>query len=190
MTHVFVAPHPNDIALSCGGLVASLRELGQAVTIINVFSGGSGGDYRRTTLGFGNKAVWPLTEAFRRDNIAADYDVKPSVRTGRPPWMADPERLDLTQERANTQARQFWQRAAWTRSANVTNVETDVRPVADAIGGQGSLEKIDWEAADVAALRKIEEERYAFFSDASVIFLDLPDAVYRGYDGDEQLLGE
>jgi len=48
MTHVFVAPHPNDIALSCGGLVASLRELGQAVTIISVFSGGSGGDYRRT----------------------------------------------------------------------------------------------------------------------------------------------
>ena len=44
MTHVFVSPHPDDIALSCGGLVASLRELGQAVTIICVFSGGAGGD--------------------------------------------------------------------------------------------------------------------------------------------------
>jgi len=26
MTHVFVAPHPDDVALSCGGLIASLRE--------------------------------------------------------------------------------------------------------------------------------------------------------------------
>ena len=39
MTHVFVSPHPDDIALSCGGLVASLRELGQNVTILTVFSG-------------------------------------------------------------------------------------------------------------------------------------------------------
>ena len=39
MTHVFVAPHPDDVALSCGGLIASLRELGQNVTIITVFSG-------------------------------------------------------------------------------------------------------------------------------------------------------
>ena len=40
MTHVFVAPHPDDAALSCGGLIASLRELGQNVAIITVFSGG------------------------------------------------------------------------------------------------------------------------------------------------------
>ena len=25
MTHVFVAPHPDDVALSCGGLIAGLR---------------------------------------------------------------------------------------------------------------------------------------------------------------------
>jgi LmbE family N-acetylglucosaminyl deacetylase len=194
MTHVFVSPHPDDIALSCGGLIASLRELGQNVTILTVFSGtsasGSGqiNEYQRAALGFGNKANWPLTEAFRRENIAAEYvvDVDPAHS---PPWMADPDRIELTQARANTQARQFWQRAAWTRSANITNVETDARPVADAMGGQGSLEKIDWQAADVMAMRKIEEERYAFFAECSVIFLDLPDAVYRGYDGDDQLLG-
>ena len=40
-----------------------------------------------------------------------------------------------------------------------------------------------------AALRRLEEERYVYFSEASVIFLDLPDAVYRGYDGDAELLG-
>jgi LmbE family N-acetylglucosaminyl deacetylase len=103
--------------------------------------------------------------------------------------MADPDRIDLTQQRANTQARQFWQRAAWTRSANITNIETDARPIADVIGGQGSLEKIDFAAADAAAIRRVEEERFAFFSECSLIFLDLPDAASRGYDGDDQLLG-
>jgi hypothetical protein len=159
------------------------------VTIITVFSGGSGGDYRRTTLGFGNKAVWPLTEAFRRDNIAADYEVTPSVTTGRPPWMADPDRLDLTQERANTQARQFWQRAAWTRSANVTATATDARPVADAIAGQATADLVDWANADETALRKAEEERFAFLMETSVVFMDLPAAQSRGYAGDDQLLG-
>ena len=194
MTHVFVAPHPDDIALSCGGLIASLRELGQNVTILTVYSGSGAGasaptDHQRAALGFGNKANWPLTEAFRRDNIAADYAVDPTP-AGNPPWMADPERIEQTQQRANTQARQFWQRAAWTRSANITNVETDARPVADSIGGQGSLEPIDFGAADAMAMRKIEEERYAYFAETSVIFLDLPDAVFRGYEGDDQLLGE
>jgi LmbE family N-acetylglucosaminyl deacetylase len=194
MTHVFVSPHPDDIALSCGGLVASLRELGQNVTVLTVFSGsttaGNGHmtDYQRAALGFGTKANWPLTEAFRRDNIAPDYELTPAAG-GAPPWMADPERIELTQERANTQARQFWQRAAWTRSANITNLESDARPIADAVGGQGSLEPIDFAAADAMTVRKLEEERYAFFAELSVIFLDLPDAVYRGYEGDSQLLG-
>src|SRR5215208_5212067 len=94
MTHVFVGPHPDDIALSCGGLVASLRELGQNVTILTVFSGSSAGngsltDYQRAALGFGTKANWPLTEAFRRDNIAADYQVA-ATAAGAPPWLADP----------------------------------------------------------------------------------------------------
>jgi LmbE family N-acetylglucosaminyl deacetylase len=195
MTHVFVSPHPDDIALSCGGLVASLRELGQNVTILTVFSGvgGSGNghtitSYRRAALGFGNKTNWPLTEAFRRDNIAPDYPVGVAAG-GAPPWQADPERIEITQQRANTQARQFWQRAAWTRSANITNEETDDRPVSDAVGGQGSLVPIDFDALDAMETRKVEEERYAFFAEASVIFLDLPDAVYRGYEGDDQLLG-
>ena len=46
MTHVFVAPHPDDVALSCGGLIASLRELGQTVTILTVFSGDGSADRR------------------------------------------------------------------------------------------------------------------------------------------------
>ena len=101
MTHVFVAPHPDDIALSCGGLVASLRELGQSVTILTVFSGASGGgrmsDYQRAALGFGGKANHPLSEAFRRENIAADYPVAVHVPDD-PPWAADPDRLEVTQQ--------------------------------------------------------------------------------------------
>jgi LmbE family N-acetylglucosaminyl deacetylase len=190
MTHVFVAPHPDDIALSCGGLVASLRDLGQNVTILTVYSGGGSGQlshFQRAALGFGNKTVWPLTEAFRRDNIAPDYELVPVA--GHAPWMADPERVELTQERANTQARQFWQRAAWTRTANITNVESEQRPLADSIGGQADLTGVDFASADAAAIRKAEEERFAFVMEASVVFLDLPDAVHRGYEGDDQLLG-
>ena len=193
MTHVFVSPHPDDIALSCGGLLASLRDLGQNVTILSVFSG-SGRDaslseYQRAALGFGNKTIWPLTEAFRRENIAPDFPVEPVAAGAPPPWTADPDRLEVTQDRANTQARQFWQRAAWTRSANIGNVETDDRPLADSIGGQGSQEQVDLSGIDAMAIRRLEEERFAFLMEASVIFLDLPDAVHRGYDGDDQLLG-
>ena len=42
MTHVFIAPHPDDVALSCGGLIASLRELGQNVAILTLYSGTGG----------------------------------------------------------------------------------------------------------------------------------------------------
>jgi LmbE family N-acetylglucosaminyl deacetylase len=193
VTHVIVSPHPDDAALSCGGLIASLRELGQTVTILTVYSGHAGGngsmsEYQRAALGFGNKAVWPNTEAFDRNDIEADYPVV-AGGTGRPLWQADPERIAVTQEWANTQARQFWQRAAWTRSANITNQETPDRPIADGVGGQGTLAVVDFDAADATAVRKAEDERYAWFMECSVIDLDLPDAVYRGYVEDDELLG-
>ena len=40
------------------------------------------------------------------------------------------------------------------------------------------------------ARRRVEDERFAYFAEASIVFLDLPDAVFRGYEGDEQLLGK
>ena len=86
MTHVFVAPHPDDVALSCGGLIASLRELGQNVTILTVFSGDGSADrltpYQREALGFGSKALWPNTEAFNR--------LRHRRPTGRPPRSSPP----------------------------------------------------------------------------------------------------
>ena len=89
MTHVFVAPHPDDVALSCGGLIASLRELGQTVTILTVFSGDGSADrltpYQREALGFGSKALWPNTEAFNRAGIPNDWPTAPA-------WSADDDR--------------------------------------------------------------------------------------------------
>ena len=193
MTHVFVAPHADDVALSCGGLIASLRELGQSVTILTVYSGGTGegtepSDYRRQALGFGTKTVWPNSQAFNRSDIAAEYPAQGSVGVAAP-WQADPDRVAVTQDRANTQARQFWQRAAWTRNANITNDKHADRPLRDDVPTQGTLVRFDFEASDANATRRIEDERYAYFVEAALVDLGLADAVHRGYEGDAALLG-
>ncbi len=202
MTHVFVAPHPDDAALSCGGLIASLRELGQNVTILTVFSGtgsgggngGNGGDltrYQREALGFGSKAVWPVTEAFNRAHIGADEPVygDPDVL---PAWAATESQLDATQADADAAAKRFWQRSSWYRRASIRNQSLAGQPVIDELSTQGAVltgERVDDAAAgDVMARRRLEDERFALFAEASVVFLDLPDAVFRGYEGDEQLL--
>src|SRR5439155_10734157 len=46
------------------------------------------------------------------------------------------------------------------------------------------------DAGEIAAGRRLEDERFAMFAEAGLINLDLPDAVYRGYEGDDQLLGD
>jgi LmbE family N-acetylglucosaminyl deacetylase len=193
MTHVFIAPHADDVALSCGGLIASLRELGQSVTILTVYSGGPAsdgetGDYQRVALGFGTKTLWPNSQAFDRSNITAEYPVASATGLGAA-WEADPERIAATQDRANTQARQFWQRAAWTRSANITNDAHEGRPLRDDVSTQGTLGGHDLALFDTAATRRIEDERYAYFAEAALVDLGLPDAIHRGYEGDAALLG-
>ena len=111
MTHVFIAPHPDDVALSCGGLLASLRELGQNVTILTLFSGTGGTErltpYQREALGFGSKAVWPVTEAFNRAHLRADVPEDASAA----PWAATAHGLDATQADADAAAKRFWQRS-------------------------------------------------------------------------------
>ncbi len=196
MTHVFVAPHPDDAALSCGGLIASLRELGQNVTILTVYSGSGTADdltaYQREALGFGTKALWPATEAFNRANLAADVPLLGSPDAA-PPWVADPDRLEATQADADAAAKRFWQRASWYRRASIRNESLAGQLVIDGLPTQGSvLGTAVVEAAsagDVMARRRLEDERYAYFAEASVVFLDLPDAVFRGYEGDAELLG-
>ena len=195
MTHVFVAPHPDDVALSCGGLVASLRELGQNVAILTLYSGsGSNGDlsaYQREALGFGSKAVWPVTEAFNRAHLEADYPVEDPAAT--PPWQASKASLEATQGEADAAAKRFWQRSSWYRRANIHNESLAGQPIIDDVSAQGAVmttERTDAaEAGDLMATRRLEDERYAAFAEVSMIWLDLPDAVFRGYEGDDQLLG-
>ena len=194
MTHVFVAPHPDDVALSCGGLIASLRELGQTVTIITVFSGeevdGSAPAgipvYEREALGFGSKTMWPSTEAFNRSSILPDY---PQV----PAWVAEDDRLEATQSDSDAAAKRFWQRSSWYRRASIRAESIAGQAVIDDLSTQGAVvtdEILDAAAAgDLIARRRMEDERYAYFAEASIVFLDQPDAVFRGYETEEQLLG-
>jgi LmbE family N-acetylglucosaminyl deacetylase len=193
MTHVFIAPHPDDVALSCGGLIASLRELGQNITIITVFSGDGSSDgltpYQREALGFGSKTMWPATEAFNRSDILADWPTAALV----PSWAADEDRLEATQADADAAAKRFWQRSSWYRRASVRNQSLADQMVIDDLPTQGAIytdEVMEAAAAgELMARRRIEDERFAYFAEASIVFHDLPDAVFRGYEGDDQLLG-
>jgi len=195
MTHVFIAPHPDDVALSCGGLIASLRELGQSVTILTLYSGTGDTNgltaYQREALGFGTKSVWPVTEAFNRAHLQADFPVDDPSAV--PPWQATKEQLDATQSDADTAARRFWQRSSWYRRANIHNAPLAGQPLMDDVSAQGAVlttERTEAaEAGDVSATRRLEDERYAAFAEVSIVWLDLPDAVFRGYLGDDELLG-
>jgi LmbE family N-acetylglucosaminyl deacetylase len=197
MTHVFVAPHPDDAALSCGGLIAGLRELGQNVAILTVFSGdGASGrltPYQREALGFGSKTIWPATEAFNRSSILSDYPAHPDPDDTLPPWRATADRLDATQADADAAAKRFWQRSSWYRRAEIHNTPLAGEPLMDDQPNQGAVmtdELMDQAAAgESMATRRLEDERYALFAEASLVFLDLPDAVFRGYEGDDELLG-
>ncbi len=193
MTHVFVAPHPDDVALSCGGLIASLRELGQNVAILTLYSGTGNAErltpYQREALGFGSKAVWPATEAFNRAHLQADFPDDADAA----PWAATKDRLDATQADTDAAAKRFWQRSSWYRRAQIHNQSMAGQAVMDDVAPQGALlttERMEAAAAgDTMAERRLEDERFAAFAETSIIFLDLPDAVFRGYEGDEQLLG-
>jgi len=194
MTHVFVAPHPDDVALSCGGLIASLRELGQNVAILTLYSGTGPTDrltpYQREALGFGSKAVWPVTEAFNRAHLEADFPADSAAA----PWQAAREDLDATQGDADAAARRFWQRSSWYRRANIHAESLAGQPLIDDVPAQGAVLTTELTEAAAAgetmATRRLEDERFAAFAEASIIWLDLPDAVFRGYEGDDQLLGE
>src|SRR3954468_18402100 len=171
MAHVFVAPHPDDVALSCGGLIASLRELGQNVTVLTVFSGsGSAGSnanngngltsYQREALGFGTKALWPATEAFNRSDIRADFPGGPADAE----WAADDDRLEATQADADASAKRFWQRASWYRRASIRNKSLAGQAVMDDVSTQGAIYTDDVvdaaSAGEIVAARRVEDERF------------------------------
>jgi len=196
MTHVFVAPHPDDVALSCGGLIASLRELGQNVTIVTVFSASGASEgvtpYQRDALGFGTKTLWPVTEAFNRSDILNDFPADPGDPDHLPPWAATEARLEATQADADAAAKRFWQRSSWYRRASIRAQPLAGQPLMDDVPTQGAVltDEVTEAAAagDLMAQRRLEDERFSYFAEASVVFLDLPDAVFRGYQGDAELL--
>src|SRR4029079_7675218 len=178
MTHLFVAPHPDDAALSCGGLIASLRELGQKVAIITVFSGAGNdeglGAYQREALGFGSKAMWPVTEAFNRAHIGADHPVyAPDALPG---WAATDTPLEAAQSDPDAAAKRFWQRSSWYRRASIRAEPLAGQPLMDELSTQGAVateEIVDAaDAGDVMAQRRLEDETYAAFAEASIVFLD------------------
>lgn len=71
--HVFYSPHFDDVVLSVGGLVASLRGAGRDVTIVTVFAGASDPS-QYTAFARHLHAKWrtpdPHTERMREDNDA------------------------------------------------------------------------------------------------------------------------
>ena len=85
------------------GLIASLRELGQNVTIITVFwamertTGLRPTSARHSGLG---RRRWPSTEAFNRSAILPDYAIGPA-------WVADEVALEATQVDADQAAKRF-----------------------------------------------------------------------------------
>ena len=194
MTHVFVAPHPDDVALSCGGLIASLRELGQTVDDPDRLLG-------RRRVGPAD-AVPARGARLRLEGAVADHRGVQPLRhrrpTGRPPRSSRPgppneDRLEATQADADAAAKRFWQRSSWYRRASIRNESLADQPVIDDVPTQGAVytdEIVDAAiAGDLMARRRLEDERFAYFAEASIVFLDLPDAVFRGYEGDDELLG-
>jgi len=150
VTHVFVSPHPDDAALSCGGLIARLHDRGETVTILTVYSGAGIGDrltpYQRLALGFGSSEKWqPGDDAGLSDAGLSDAAALADARASAPGG------ADLAE--------------------------------ADAAGAAPTPEQ-------VMAVRRAEDESFARSVGASVVFLNLPDAVFRGYEGDAELLGE
>ena len=164
------------------------------MTIITVFSG-DGASGRPDAL--------PARGARVRleGDVAGDRGVQPqrhprrladaprSSRRGRP----TEDRLEATQADADAAAKRFWQRSSWYRRASIRNESLADQPVIDDLPTQGAVytdEVMDAAAAgDLMARRRVEDERFAYFAEASIVFLDLPDAVFRGYEGDDQLLG-
>ena len=136
-----------------------------------------------------SKALWPATEAFNRSAHPADWPTAARARRGPP----SDDRLEATQADADAAAKRFWQRSSWYRRASIRNESLADQPVIDDLPTQGAVytdesstpprPATSWPAAG------IEDERYAYFAEASIVFLDLPDAVFRGYEGDDELLG-
>ena len=134
--------------------------------------------------------MWPATEAFNRADIAADWPTavaRPGLGGHRRPARGDPGRRRRRPPSASGSARRGTAGRASATSRWPTSRSIDDLPTQGAVYTD---EIIDAAAAgDLMARRRLEDERFAYFAEASIVFLDLPDAVFRGYEGDDELLG-
>lgn len=75
-THLFLSPHPDDVALSCGGLVANLHLRGDYVVIATCY-GGAGAmphltEYQREALGFAEREAHMSPAAVMEERARED----------------------------------------------------------------------------------------------------------------------
>ena len=132
-----------------------------------------------------------MSEAFNRAHIAADYPVygDPDVL---PAWAATDDRLEATQSDADAAAKRFWQRSSWYRRASIRSQPLAGQPLMDELAPRGRSRPrrssirpsraTRWRGAAWRTRRSRPSPR------RSIVFLDLPDAVFRGYANDEELL--
>ena len=134
-------------------------------------------------LGFGTKAIWPDDRGVQPRQHARRLPVD-ATRRARRPGRPTRTRLDATQERRRRPAASFWQRSSWTRARRRHQRPTrragrwpTTSPTRARVRGASTSSR----RRDAAAVRRLEDERYAYFAEASIVYLDLPDAVFRGY---------
>src|SRR5581483_1203116 len=73
--HVFVEPHFDDVALSCGGSVLAYAARGEAVLVVTIFAGNPGAAADVTAFAAGQHARWgaahdPIAERQREQRAA------------------------------------------------------------------------------------------------------------------------
>ena len=79
--------------------------------------------------------MWPVTEAFNRAHLEADYPrgLRPHAAVAGEPRSA----LDATQADADAAAKRFWQRSSWYRRANIHNESLAGQPIIDDVSDPG-----------------------------------------------------
>ncbi len=68
--HIYLEPHLDDIALSCGGLLALQASRGEATLVVTFFAGNPGSEHAFTPFAAGMHAIWGDQE----DMIAIRHD--------------------------------------------------------------------------------------------------------------------
>lgn len=190
-THLFLSPHPDDVALSCGGLVALLCARAENVIVATCY-GGAGSlrhltPYQREALGFeGRSAVATPTavmeERAREDRAYAELTGASLIALDLPDAVFrgyDGEEALMGPPRADDPA------PTSALAELLHSVRPDVAYVPLSIGGH-----IDHRQVFVAAARELSGGRAGSFSEhhcRTVFYEDFPYCWWEGFRGLDQL---